>query len=35
MKIKSIENNYSIYVYVINFIVSLDHENIGTDKICI
>ena len=27
-----IENNYSSYAYVINFIVILDHENIGTDK---
>ena len=27
-----IENNYSSYAYVINFIVILDIENIGTDK---
>ena len=27
-----IENNYSSYAYVINFIVILDHENIDTDK---
>ena len=29
-----IENNYSSYAYVINFIVILDHENMGTDTIC-
>ena len=28
-----IENNYSSYAYFINFIVILDHENMGTDTI--
>ena len=28
-----IENNYSSYAYVINFIVIMDHENMGTDTI--
>ena len=28
-----IENNYSRYAYVINFIVILDYENMGTDTI--
>ena len=28
-----IGNNYSSYAYVINFIVIMDHENIGTDTI--
>ena len=28
-----IEHNYSSYAYVINFIVILDHENMGTDTI--